>query len=400
MLISVKKLHNKTLFFSLLISILLIQILSFPQENIAERYIVKDNRYGNNPAVSKDDINEQFCCEKDGQKVYLFTLTNKNGLVAKISNYAGAIYELDVPDRNGKLSNVVLGLKSLKEYFGPNPHFGALIGRFSNRIANAEFTLDGVTYHLTANSMKKHSIHGGKIGFDKIVWNPDTMMTENGPALKLTHLSPDGHEGFPGNLKVTAIYTLTNDNALRLDYYAETDKPTVVNFTNHNYFNLAGEGKGNILNHIIMINADKYTPADNEGIPTGEIKNVEGTPYDFRKAHAIDSLMDKLPHGYDINYVLNHPLNKLGLAAKVSDPLSGRVLEVYTTEPGMQFYTANGFNGRFSGRSGGKYESCAGFALETEHYPDSPNKPNFPSTVLRPDEKFHSITIFKFSATK
>ena len=400
MRISVKKIHNKTLLFSLVISILLIQILSFPQENINESHNIKDNRYDNNLTINKDDINVQYCCKKDGQKVYLFTLINKNGLVTKISNYAGAIYELDVPGRNGKLSNVVLGLESLKEYFEPNPHFGALIGRFSNRIANAKFTLDGVTYHLTVNSGQKHNIHGGKIGFDKIVWNADTIMTENGPSLKLTSLSPDGHEGFPGNLKITVIYTLTNDNALRLDYYAETDKPTVVNFTNHNYFNLAGEGKGNILNHIIMINADKYTPADNEGIPIGDIKNVEGTPYNFKKARSIGSLMYQLPHGYDINYVLNHPLNELGLAAKVTDPSSGRVLEVLTTEPGMQFYTANGFNGKFSGRSGRKYESCAGFALETEHYPDSPNKPNFPSTVLRPEEEFHSITIFKFSVTK
>jgi aldose 1-epimerase len=344
----------------------------------------------------KGKITEQFCCKKDGKNVYLFTLKNDNGLIAEFLNYGGVIYRLYVPDKNCKIDNVVLGLDSMQDYFQPNPHFGALIGRFANRIANAKFTLDGKTYHLTVNSHGKNTIHGGKIGFDKIVWDADTLMTKNGPALELTHLSPDGHEGFPGNLKVKVVYTLTNDNSLRLDYYATTDKPTVVNFTNHCYFNLAGEGNGNVLNHRIMINADNYTPFDDEGIPTGEIKRVEGTPYDFRKCHPIGSEMNLLPHGYDMNYVLNHPLNKLGLAAQVYEPTSGRIMKVYTTQPGVQFFTANGLNGRYTGPSGRKYESSYGFCLETEHYPDSPNKPNFPSTVLRPGQDFHQITIFKF----
>jgi aldose 1-epimerase len=345
----------------------------------------------------KGKIEKEFCCKKDGKDVYLFTLTNENGLVAEFINYGGVIFRLYVPDKNGEMNDVVLGLDSVKDYFGPNPHFGALIGRFSNRIANAKFTLDGITYHLTVNSHGKNTIHGGKIGFDKIVWNADTLMTKDGPSLQLTHLSPDGHEGFPGNLKVKVIYTLTNYNGLRIDYYAETDKPTVVNFTNHCYFNLAGEGKGNVLNHIITINADKFTSVDNEGIPTGEIKNVDGTPYDFRQPRSIGSEMKLLPHGYDMNYVLNHPLNELGLAAKVYEPVSGRIMDVYTTQPGVQFFTANGLNGRYTGPSGRKYESSYGFCLETEHYPDSPNKPNFPSTVLKPGKDFHSITIFKFS---
>jgi aldose 1-epimerase len=344
----------------------------------------------------KGKITEQFYCKKDGKSVYLFTLKNDNGLTAEFLNYGGVIFRLYVPNKNGKMKDVVLGLDRVQNYFEPNPHFGALIGRFSNRIANAEFTLDRKTYHLTVNSHGKNTIHGGKIGFDKIVWDADTLMTKDGPALELTHLSPDGHEGFPGNLKVKVVYTLTNKNSLRLDYYATTDKPTVVNFTNHCYFNLAGEGSGNVLNHRIMINADKYTPFDNEGIPTGEIKSVKGTPYDFKKSRPIGSEIKLLPHGYDMNYVLNHPMNKLGLAARVYEPVSGRIMEVYTTQPGVQFFTANGLNGRYTGPSGRKYESSYGFCLETEHYPDSPNNPSFPSTVLRPGQNFHEITVFKF----
>jgi aldose 1-epimerase len=345
-------------------------------------------------------IKTKYCCKHNKQNVYLFTLVNKNGLVAKISNYAGAIYELDVPDKNNNLVNVVLGLDSLPKYFEPNPHFGALIGRFSNRIANAKFTLDGVTYNLTKNSRGKHCIHGGKIGFDKIVWEADTLMTKKGPSLILTHLSPDGHEGFPGNLKVKVIYTLTNDNSLSIDYYAETDKPTVVNFTNHCYFNLNGEGNGNVLNHKLMINADHFTPTDSEGIPTGEIKSVANTPYDFREAHYIGKDMNQLKHGYDINYVFYHPWEILKLAAEAYSPNNGIVMSAYTTEPGMQFFTANGLNGKLSGQSGRKYESSYGFCLETEHFPDSPNEPEFPSTVLRTGEKFHSTTIFRFTVKK
>ncbi len=342
-------------------------------------------------------IKEDFCCVKESQKVYLFTLKNRNGIVAKISNYAGAIYTLNVPDKSGKMIDVVLGLDSLPKYFEPNPHFGSLIGRFSNRIANAKFTLDGVTYNLTKNSRGKHFIHGGKIGFDKIVWDADTLMTDKGPSLILTHLNPDEHEGFPGNLKVKVIYTLTNDNSLSMNYFAETDKPTVINFTNHCYFNLNGEGNGNVLTHQLMINADHYTPNDSEGIPTGEIKSVANTPFDFRKAHSIGKYMNQLKHGYDINFVFYHPWEILKLAAEAYSPESGIVMTIYTTEPGMQFFTANGLNGKFSGQSGRKYESSYGFCLETEHFPDSPNEPGFPSTVLRPGEKFHSTTIFKFS---
>ena len=351
-----------------------------------------------------NEIKKEFCCEKDTKPVYLFTLTNTNGLTAKITNYGGIIVALSVPDRNGKFDDIVLGFDSVKdyltdEYVNSNPHFGALIGRYANRISNASFTLSGEKFQLTVNSRKKHFIHGGKKGFDKIVWDADALSTENGPSLKLTYKSPDGEEGFPGNLTVTVLYTLTNDNSFRIDYFAETDKATVVNFTNHSYFNLAGEENRNILKHLIMINAEKYTPVDNEGIPTGEIKDVANTPFDFRKTRSIGSMINELPRGYDINYVLDHSRDELSFTAKVYEQNSGRIMEVYTTEPGMQFFTAKSMNGKYKGKSGRRYESSFGFCLETEKFPDSPNKPNFPSAVLRPGEEFHSITLFKFFTT-
>lgn len=352
--------------------------------------------------MKKDEIKKELCGKRDNKDVYLFTLTNNNGAVAELINYGGIIVALYVPDKNGKFDNVVLGLEKpneylTDEYFQSNPRLGALIGRYANRIKNAEFTLDGVTYNLTKNSRQKHNIHGGQVGFDRVVWDAETFSTEDGPALKLTYLCPDGHEGFPGNLKVTVIYTLTNDNSLKLDYFAETDKPTVVNFTNHCFFNLAGEGNGNILNHNFMINADKYTPSDDEGIPTGEIKNVECTPYDLRESQTLVEKMKMLPRGYDMNYILNNKPGELGLAARVVEPSSGRIMETFTTEPAMQFFSANGLNGRYKGKSGRPYESSYGFCVETQHFPNSPNEPSFPATVLRPGEKFHSVTIFKFT---
>ena len=350
-------------------------------------------------------MKKELCCKKGEKNVFLFTFTNVNGLEAKLSNYGGLIISLSVPDKNGILGDIVLGLDSVKSYLTENyiksnPNFAALVGRYANRIGNAQFSLDGCVYPLTINCDQKHHIHGGKTGFDKIVWDSDAMMTENGPMLKLTHLSPDGHEGFPGNLKVVVTYLLTNNNELRIDYFAETDKPTVINFTHHSYFNLAGEGNGNIFNHQMMINADKYTEVDKELIPTGEMVDVNGTPYDFRKPTLIGAKMNQLPYGYDINYVLNHPLGKLGSAAKVFEPTSGRLMEVFTTEPGMQFYSAYHLNGDYTGKSGKKYESSFGFCLETQHFPDSPNKTNFPTTVLKPGEKFLSTTIYKFSVKK
>ncbi|OGU35576.1 MAG: hypothetical protein A2068_04050 [Ignavibacteria bacterium GWB2_35_6b] len=354
---------------------------------------------------SLNNVTKELRCNRDDKGIFIFTLVNKNGMTAKLTNYGGIILELYAKDKNGKFDNVVLGLDTVtsyltEDYINRNPHFGALIGRYSNRIGNAKFSLDGIEHNLTINSRNKHHIHGGKASFDKIVWDAETYTTEDGPALKLNHTSSDGHEGFPGDLNVTVVYTLTNDNGLKLDYYAETDKPTVINFTNHCYFDLAGEGSGDILNHQIQINADNITPVDNEGIPTGEIKSVENTPYDFRQLKTIKINEEQMQRGYDINYVLNHPEGELALAVKVYEPKSGRIMEIYTTEPGMQFLTAKGLNGKYSGKSGRKYMSSSGFCLETEHFPDSPNKPNFPSTVLRPEGKFHSTTIYKFSVSK
>jgi len=342
-------------------------------------------------------IKKELCFTVDNRNVYLFKLFSPGGMVAEISNLGGVIFRLYVPDRQGHLGNVVLGFESLNDYLNNVPHFGALIGRYANRIANARFTLDGTTYHLTANSHGTNTIHGGKVGFDKNVWDARDTATSDGLQLTLTHLSPDGHEGFPGNLWVSVTYTLTNDNALRIDYTATTDKPTVINFTNHCYFNLAGEGNGDVLNHYIMIDADSVTPVDTAGIPTGALEAVAGTPYDFRNPRLIGSEVSRLPHGYDINYVLNHPVGVQGLSAKVWEETRGRVLELFTTEPGLQFYTASGLHGTYSGAGGKRYYGSYGFCLETEHFPDSPNEPNFPSTVLRPGQEFRSTTIFKFT---
>lgn len=397
---NVKKIHHSESVKFLILFFMINSFTQYPYEGIK-----KISAHSDSFLESKSKIKKEFCCELDNQKIFLFTLTNANGLTARITNYGGIILSLTVPDKNRQFDDVVLGFDSVSnyltdEYIKSNPRFGALIGRYANRIENACFTLDQVKYQLTVNSRKKHHIHGGKISFDKIVWDADTLTTETGPALKLNHLSPDGHEGFPGNLNVTVIYTLTNDNSFRIDYYAETDKPTVVNFTNHSYFNLAGEGSGNILNHQIKINADKYSPVDDDRIPTGEIKVVAGTPYDFRKITRIKSNIDQLKYGYDINYVLTNPLGELGLAAKVFEQNSGRIMEVFTTEPGLQFFTAQSLNGKYAGKSGRKYESSYGLCLETEKFPDSPNKANFPSPVLRPGEKFHSTTIYKFSTIR
>jgi aldose 1-epimerase len=350
-------------------------------------------------------IKKEYCCNKDGREIFLFTLTNANGMTTKISNYGGIILSITAPDKNGKYDDVVLGLPDIKQYLDDsyiknNPHFGAMIGRYANRIAGAKFQLEGITYSLTINSRNKHNIHGGKISFDKIVWEAEAHNSEIGPVLKLIHTDSDGNEGFPGNLKVTVMYTLTNDNSLKMDYYAETDKLTVVNFTNHSFFNLSGEGNGNAYKHVVMINADKITPVDEEGIPTGELMNVQGTPYDFCKPIVLERQMDKMPRGFDTNYVLNKKENILEMAAQVYESASGRLMEVYTTEPGLHFFTANGLNGTYSGPSGKKYEKGYGLAFEAQHFPNSPNEPKFPSTVLRPGEKFHSITIYKFLIKK
>lgn len=338
---------------------------------------------------------------QEGIPVDQYTLVNANGVMVKIITYGGTVTELWVPDKSGFLKDVVLGFDNLAGFEGPsNPFFGCLVGRYANRIAQGRFVIDGVTYQLafTDGGGRPNALHGGVKGFHKAVWKAVPMKTPEGPALRLNYLSHDGEEGYPGNLNVTVTYILTNDNALKIDYVATTDKATVLNLTNHAYFNLEGEGSGDILNHDLMIAADNYTPVDNNLIPTGEIAPVAGTPLDFREPHKIGERIQAFAEppfkGYDHNFVLNNQSGELALAAKVKAPGSGIVMEVYTTQPGIQLYTGNWLD--LIGKGGKYYGQFGGFCLETQHYPDSPNHPNFPSTVLKPGEIYKQTTIYKF----
>lgn len=335
-----------------------------------------------------------------GTPVDLYTLVNDNGLELKITNYGCIIVSTLAPDRQGKLGDVVLGFETLEKYLEPHPFFGAVAGRYANRIAGGKFSLNGVEYTLAQNNGPNH-LHGGLKGFDKAVWQAEEFSSEGEVGLKLTHESPDGDEGYPGTLKVTVFYTLNNEGTLRLDYLATTDQDTVLNLTNHSYFNLSGAET--ILDHEVRLNADRFTPVDATLIPTGELRSVAGTPMDFTKSTAIGARIDQADEqlqygrGYDHNWVLNNSDGSLALAATVYDPTTGRVLEVYTTQPGVQFYTGNFLDGSLTGKGGRSYPQRAGFCLETQHFPDSPNQPNFPSTVLRPGEQYNQTTVFKFS---
>jgi aldose 1-epimerase len=335
-----------------------------------------------------------FGMSPEGDSIMLYTLKNERDIIVTITNYGGIITGIYTPDKNGKSTNITLGFDKLEPYLAPHPHFGALVGRYANRIAGAGFDLDGVHYTLAAND-GNNSLHGGLKGFDKKLWTPEVINCDERAALSLTYLSPDGEEGYPGNLKVTVTYELLMDQ-FYITYEAETDKATVLNLSNHTYFNLAGEGT--ILDHILYLNASRYTPVNDELIPTGELANVEGTPFDFRKPHVIGDRFDQVggnPAGYDHNFVIDGPEGEMKLAAKVMDPKSGRFLEVTTTQPGVQFYTGNFLDGSLS--SGDfRFVQHSGFCLETQHFPDSPNQPDFPSTVLRPGEKFVSQTIWRF----
>jgi len=348
---------------------------------------------------SPGGISRQGFGSRDDTPVYLFTLLNSRGAEAKISNYGGIVVSLKVPDREGRLGDVVLGFDNLDDYIKHSPFFGCLVGRYGNRIAKGKFTLNGTEYTLAINN-GPNALHGGIKGFDKVVWDPRVTSNQNGPALELQYLSKDGEEGFPGNLSVTAVYALTEENGLRLDYTATTDKDTVLNLTQHSYFNLLG--RGDVLNYEVMIAADRFTPTDSTQIPTGELRAVEGTPFDFRKAIPIGARINqddeqlKAGHGYDHNFVLNKPPSQLGLAARVYDPVSGRVLEVLTTEPAMQFYTGNFLNG-VKGKHGADYQPRSGFCMEPQHFPDSPNHPNFPSVVLKPGDLYKNTIIYQFS---
>ncbi len=333
----------------------------------------------------------------DGTAVKLFTLTNPNGMTVKITEYGAIITELWVPDRAGQKANVVLGFDRLEEYTKGHPFFGAIAGRYANRIAKGKFTLDGHEYTLAVNNGPNH-LHGGLKGFDKKVWKGTVQpVTPGAIAVVLTYTSPDGEEGYPGTMSVTVTYTLTARNELRIDYVATTDKPTVVNLTNHSYFNLAGSGS--ILDHVLKVNADRYTPADAGLIPTGELAPVKGTGLDFTAPHRIgERIADYMDFakGYDHNFVLNSHGGTLSVCARVEEPKSGRVMEVLTTAPGVQLYTANHLDKR-TGVGGVTYGQHTGFCLETQHYPDSPNKPSFPSAVLRPGAQYKTTTVYRFS---
>jgi aldose 1-epimerase len=330
-----------------------------------------------------------------GKKADIYTLTNNKGVEVKITNYGGIVTSLKTADRNGVFADVVLGYDTLEQYVRDNsPYFGALIGRYGNRIANAKFTLEGRQYTLAANNGPNH-LHGGTRGFDKVVWDAEPLEREGSVGVRLTYLSKDGEEGYPGNLSCEVVYELTNDNELKIAYEASTDKTTVVNLTHHSYFNLAGHDSPDILSHELMLNAGHFTPVDETLIPTGQIKTVDGTPMDFRGPAAIGSRIDLVPGGYDHNFELDKTGGGLTLAARVVEKSSGRVMEVFTTEPGIQFYSGNFLDGTQKGK-GAVYNKHAGFCLETQHFPDSPNKPQFPSVVLEPSGRYRQTTVYKF----
>ena len=335
----------------------------------------------------------------DGMPVTLYTLRNGNAEVW-ICNYGGIVTSFKVPDKNGKMGDVVLGYDNLTDYMKSSPYFGALIGRYGNRIAKGKFTLDGKEYTLATNN-GANALHGGLKGFNKVVWNAHAVQSPDGPSLELTYFSKDGEEGYPGSLSAKAVYTLTSDDALKLEFTATTDKDTVINLTHHSYFNLAG--KGDVLNHVVMIDADKFTPVDSTLIPTGELRPVDGTPFDFRTPTAIgarikqDDEQLKFANGYDDNWCLNNSTGALRLAARVYEPTSGRVLEVFSSEPGLQFYTGNFLDGTLKGKGGWVYQFRNAFCMEPQHYPDSPNHPDFPSVVLKPGQVYHNTIVYRFS---
>src|SRR5213082_2152390 len=344
-----------------------------------------------------------FGSTERGEAVSAYTLKNAHGIELQVLDYGGIIVSLRVPDRTGRLGDVALGFDSLADYQRGSPYFGALIGRYGNRIARGRFTLDGRTYTLATNNGPNH-LHGGVRGFDKVVWAAAPFERGDSVGLVLSYTSPDGEEGYPGTLRATVTYTLTNANELIFDYHATTDRATPVNLTQHSYFNLAGDGKGDILGHVVTLNADRFTPVDSTLIPTGELKSVAGTPFDFRKPTPIGARIDqddvqlRYGPGYDHNFVLNKSGDghEPTFAARVYEPATGRVMEIYTTEPGLQFYSGNFLDGTLHGKKGVVYRRRYGFAMETQHFPDSPNKPGFPSTILRPAEQYRSRTIYKF----
>lgn len=350
-------------------------------------------------------IQEKSFGEVDGQEVVLYTFSGVGDLEMKAMNYGGIIQSLEVPDRNGTNQDIVLGFENLQKYQTKSPYFGAIVGRYANRIADGTFTLNGEEYSLPLNDEPQGvpcSLHGGENGFDSRVWGAETVENDGAHGLRLSRRSEDGEEGYPGNLDVTVTYLLTEENELEVEYEATTDTATPINLSQHSYFNLKGEDTGTVLDHRVQLMADQYTPVEEGLKPTGDIEPVEGTPLDFTEEHTIGERIDHdheqlhLGDGYDHNFVLNHGEGEMGLAARIVEPESGRILEVRTDQPGLQFYSGNGLDGTLVGKSEKRYERYAGFCLETQHFPDSPNHPNFPSTILEPDSTFKSTTVFAF----
>jgi aldose 1-epimerase len=352
------------------------------------------------PARPDSVSSKPFGKTPDGKAIQLYTLINSHGMQVNLSTWGATVVNLLAPDRHGHLADVALGFSTTEPYFTQSPYFGATIGRFANRIAKGRFSIGDKVYHLAKNNGLNH-LHGGLKGFDKQLWTAN-VISQNPPTVRFSRLSPDGEEGYPGNLKVTVTFTLSDRDELRMRYTAETDQPTIVNLTNHTYFNLAGAGNGNILGHQVRIHASHYTPVDKTLIPTGEIKSVAGTPMDLRKWTTVGANIEAVggkPVGFDHNYVLDRcPVVRPALAAEVLDPRSGRLLKVYTDQPGIQFYTGNFLDGTLHGKHGKVYHQHDAFCLETQHFPDSPNHPNFPSTLLKPGQTYRTTTIYKFSA--
>jgi len=351
--------------------------------------------------MTRSITREPFGVTAQGDSVALFTMTNANGVEVRVITYGGIIVSLKTPDREGRPADIVLGFDSLPPYLTRSPYFGAIIGRYGNRIAHGRLILDGETYTLTTNDGPNH-LHGGDRGFDKVVWDAEPFEHETDRGLILRYTSADGEEGYPGTLRATVTYTLTDDDRLQFDYLATTDEATPVNLTQHSYFNLAGAGGDDVLGQELMIRASAFTPVDSTLIPTGEIRPVEGTPFDFRTPTPIGARIDAddpqihTGRGYDHNFVLDRAGDGLELAARVTDPASGRTLEIRTTEPGLQFYSGNFLDGTITGKGGRVYGHRGGFCLETQHFPDSPNEPSFPSTILRPGQEYRSRTVLAF----
>ncbi len=350
---------------------------------------------------SKDQEEKKMKISKEnfgvikGQEVFLFTLQNTS-ITVKIINYGGIVTSILTPDSEGRIEDIVLGFDKLDAYVSGHPYFGAIVGRYGNRIAKGRFTLDGQTYQLSINNGENH-LHGGLTGFDKVVWEAAEFITDESVGVELKYHSADGEEGYPGNMEIKVIYSLNNANELKIEYFATTSKATPVNLTHHSYFNLKGAGNGDVLDHLLKIDAGKFTEVDETLIPTGELKDVNNTPFDFRKRKSIGSDISETEDGYDHNFVLNNQ-GKLSKVVEVLEPVSGRKMEVYTSEPGLQFYSGNFLDGSITGKNQKIYHKHYGFCLETQHYPDSPNHPEFPSTILRPEEMYHYVTIYKFLA--